>query len=605
VETDIETTVKLASSYNSNLNGVIPNPILPQIFVVKANSIFSLNFPKKNILMVSLRSIMGSAEIHWANDKNHTYYLKGRDDRLSLTNDKLGSNNKLLIKGTSNIQDEIGFVFYASYIIKSNINNVDPFVLYKSVNFVYTDSDFPITLYTPIKSLDSNSYDFYEVFFSFNILENEIKNEFEYYKDKPFLINGYITSEKNLNIIRDNPNLTVEEKNFKAGVYDHSLRTGVIRFPKEFINSEIIKNENPYLILRLGKLSSSNKRIYKRISFETTTIQNNSKDTVSELSYQFGSLEKNETSRKFLLRADKSYNYMILQFSCAEDELSVKLKDLKLNTISDDYYGKKLYSVETKEFKDKKSVTLEIERSKKDKINSTEYFMFQYTYSNSTDKVYTIKNTTIKVKAKEGEKESDYFLTFTPIENHEKYNITYIVKIGGFRKSKNDTLKIPKKEYISIQKEKSVVIEFYNPKVSGEKLNLNLVKTSSLGSYIQVLAQINDKANVEYLSYKLCNLSNIDNRQSRDEETKNKDGGSQSSEEKGFLKEWISNNTIPFIIILSILGTILILVIILVSIVCIYHKKTKDLVNNINKVSFQKEKFMEKIDDDDDNNILK
>ena len=294
VETDIETTVKLVSSYNPNLNGVIPNPIIPQTFMVKAGSTFSLNFQKEDILMVNLRSIMGSAEIHWVNDKNHTYYLKGRDDRLSVTNDKNGSNNKLLIKGTSN-QDGIGFVFNANYIIKTKMINVDPFALYKSVNFVYTDSDFPITLYTPIKSLDSNSYDFYEVFFSFNILENDIKDELDIYKDKPFLISGYITSEKNINIIRDNPNLTVDEKATSSGIYDHTLRTGVIRFSKEFINSGIKQNENPYLILKLGKISTTNKRIYKRISFETTTIQNNSKDTVSELSYQFGSLEKNES----------------------------------------------------------------------------------------------------------------------------------------------------------------------------------------------------------------------------------------------------------------------------------------------------------------------
>ena len=599
VESDIETTVKLVSSYNSNLNGVIPNPLLPQTFMVKANSIFSLNFPKNKTLMVSLRSIMGSAEIHWANDKNNTYYLKGRDDRLSVTNDKRGSNNKLLIKGTSNIQDEIGFVFYANYIFKSSTNNVEPFVLYKSVNFVYTDSDFPITLYTPIKSLDSNSYDFYEVFFSFNILEYEIKDELDSNKDKLFVLNGYITSEKYINIMRENPNLTVDQKKSQQGVYDHALRTGIIRFSKEFINSGNIENENPYLILRISKISTSNIN-YKRISFETTTFQNNPKDTVSELSYQFGGLEKNESSRKFLLRADKSYKYMILQFSSAEDELSVKLKDLKLNTLSDDYYGKKLYSIETKEFKDEKTVTLEIERNKKENISTTEYFMFQYTYSNSTDKVYTIKNNTIKVKKKDGERESDYFLTFNPIENHEKYNITYIIRIGGFRKNKDDKFKIPKKEYISLQREKTVVKEFYNPK--GDKLNLNIAKVSSLGSYIQVLAQINDKANVEYLSYKLFNLSEAD-KQTKEEENKYNQSPN-NSDGKNSLMEWISNNTIPFIIILSILGTILILVIILVLIVCIYHKKTKNLMNSINNVSFKKEKLIEK-DEDDDDNILK
>jgi hypothetical protein len=38
---------------------------------------------------------MGSDEIHWDYDKSNNYYLKGRDDRLSLTNDKLDPNNKL------------------------------------------------------------------------------------------------------------------------------------------------------------------------------------------------------------------------------------------------------------------------------------------------------------------------------------------------------------------------------------------------------------------------------------------------------------------------------------------------------------------------------
>ena len=99
-------------------------------------------------------------------------------------------------------------------------------------------------------------------------------------------------------------------------------------------------------------------------------------------------------------------------------------------------------------------------------------------------------------------------------------------------------------------------------------MKLDIKKAASLGSYIQVLAQINDKANVEYLSYKLFNLSQLDKTKAGDEENKHKseDEGSQSpntSNDKSVLKEWISNNTIPFIIILSILGTILILVIIL------------------------------------------
>ena len=615
VETDIETTVELMSSYNPNLNGVIQSPLTSQMFFVKANSTFSLKFPKKTKLMASLRSIMGTAEIHWDNDTNN-YYLKGRDDRLSVTNDLTRSNNKLYFKGTSNIEDGIGFVFIANYIIKSTRGNIDPFVLDKSVNFVYTNSDFPITLYTPVNSLDLNSCEYYEVFFSFNFLENRIKKELTYYDVSPFEIKGGITNEENINKIKSSSDITIDNKYlYVLGVYDQSLRTGIIRFSKNIISSGMNKyknrKQNSYLVLKLEKnLQSKINRKYKKISFEATTIQDHSKVPVSELSYHFGKLESNENSREFLLRTDKSYNYMILQFSCAEDALSVKVKDLELNKTSDEYYGKKMYFIGTKEFKDKKSITLEIERNKKEENSPIEYFMFQYTYSNSTEKVYTIKDTTLKVKAKEGKDNPDYFIKFYPIDNYEKYNITYIIKIGGFRNNSNDALIIPKKEYISIQKEKSIVKEFYNPKVSGDQLDLNITNTESLGSYIQVLAQINDKANVEYLSYKLYNLSSAEIQPKDD---KPDDGQSNQipkpPEKKGFLKEWISNNKIPFIIILSILGTILLLVIILVSIVCFYHKKTKNLMDHINDVSFKKSDRLvgkdNRDEDEDNDNILK
>lgn len=608
VETDTETTIELISSYNSNLNGVILSPISSQLFMVKPNNTFSLNFPNNKILMVNLKSIIGSGEIHWDTDNKSNYYLEGRDDQLSMTNNTLSSKNKLLIKGTSNIQGEIGFVFFANYEIKSIINNVDPFVLYKTINFVYTNTDFPITLYTPINSLDSSSFEYYEVFVSFNILENSKKNEYEFFNDKPFSIDGYITTEENINQCKSSSDITVISNKI-SGVYDQALRTGIIRFTKKYITgSGIDKDQNPYLILKLEKKNAY--KSYERIRFDTTAIQDHSKSPVSELSSIFGSLEKNEISREFLLRTDKSYNYMILQFSSnwTENNLSPKLKELELKKLNDDYFGKKIYYIETKEFKTNKPVILEIKRNRTQENNTIEYFMFQYTYSNSTNPVYNIQDNTIQVKKKEHQKESDYYITLRPIDNHENYNITYTIRIGGLKKTENEISKIPKKEYISIQNDGSIVKEFYNPKVSDDKIILDITRIKSFGSYIQVLAQINDKSNVEYLSYKLYNLSNAivhnDTNPEPQNETQDENTTPNSSEDKKFFK-WISENKIPFIIIVSILVTILFLVLILVSIVCIYHKKTKSLMNNINNVSFQKEKLVDNENDDEDDNILK
>jgi hypothetical protein len=52
-------------------------------------------------VMVNLVCIGGSAELFWDFDPENKYYLKGRDDRLSITSDVSGKDQKLLIKSTS------------------------------------------------------------------------------------------------------------------------------------------------------------------------------------------------------------------------------------------------------------------------------------------------------------------------------------------------------------------------------------------------------------------------------------------------------------------------------------------------------------------------
>ena len=82
------------------------------------------------------------------------------------------------------------------------------------------------------------------------------------------------------------------------------------------------------------------------------SIRSTAKVTVSELSYQFGQLGRNETERKYRLRVNEKYKYMNIQFSCLEDALSIKIEgtnnELKL---VENKYGKSFYSIENEKNK--------------------------------------------------------------------------------------------------------------------------------------------------------------------------------------------------------------------------------------------------------------
>ena len=552
VETDRETIVELMSSFNSFLNGVTPNPTTPQLFMAITNYTFSLNFPRENMVMVNLRGIGGSAEIYWENDPKHKYYLKGRDDRLSITSDKSGSGHKLLITATSNIQDGHGFVFYVTFSIRIDEANFDPLTLDRSVNYIYSSSDLPITYYIPVDYRNMSSKDSYDIFFSFSLLENEVEKNLTYYDNIPFKVTGYIVSESTIYDAKLTPDLTISSKYSHNGMYDQALRTGFINIDKNFIEESKVEGRR-YLYLKIEKTNEfKNIRKYKRINVETTIMQSSSNVTVSELSYQFGYLNSLQDSREYLLRTDISFNYIILQFSGSSENINVVLKDKNFSMKQrSDKYGKKIYLIDTRVKADEKkpnTIPILIKRNN-EKIKLD--YMFQYINSNSTNYPYSISNTAIKVTKKANNNRMDYQIELSPVDNYKNYeNITYIVRL------RNSTF-ISKPD-LTLRGDKSQTIkEFYGPKVDDGKIKLEITNCIK-AKYIQVIAQIKNKEAVEYLSYDVSEKL---------EETSHKG-------KTGF-------------IILVIIGTVLLSTIIaLVIVIIIFNNKNKSLLEKVNQVSF-------------------
>ena len=560
VESDDETIVELMSTFFSFQTQITPNPSTPQMFISGLYMPLYLNFPKDSMVMVNIRGMGGSAEIYWNSNSTQKYNLKGRDDRLSIASEKPDKVHQLVINATSNIKDGAGFVFYIYYNFRVNNINFDPLVLDRSVNYVYSESDLPIIYYTNINLMNMKEDDYYDIFLSFNSLENEVEKQLTYYQNIPFDIKGYIVSEELIYDLKLSPDLTIGGNTQIRGIYDQAIRSGFIRITKNDILKSEVAHQKPYLYLKIEKTDSfKDIRKYKRISLEATAILSSSYVSVSELSYQIGALSKNQNEKEYLLRTDTAYNYILLQFSSSLDTLSVRIKEDKyaLKEILDNY-GKRIYSIQMGKEKPN-TITLVISRKEQNNKNNS-YFMFQYINTNETGYPYSISNTNIKVDQKQNSDLIDYNVELSPVDNYKNYeNVNYIVRLYRNKRPDRADLSLRNGTYQNVK-------EFYNPKEENGKIKLEITKSPPV-NYIQVIAQIKNKEAVEYLSYNLSETLSIIN-------DKNENNSKDNDSKKG-------------LIVLVVLGSLLfVIIIVLIVVVIVFNNKNKDLLDKVKSVSF-------------------
>jgi hypothetical protein len=125
------------------------------------------------------------------------------------------------------------------------------------------------------------------------------------------------------------------------------MRTALIRISSQDIDkAEIPKNEKTYLFIKIDKADSFRSiRKYKRIGVESTVLSSKSQVPISELSNQFGYLDISEFERQYILRIDKTKQYMNLEFSCEDNKLIIEIKNKKNLIKENTLYGKDYYSL--------------------------------------------------------------------------------------------------------------------------------------------------------------------------------------------------------------------------------------------------------------------
>ena len=533
VETTEETLIELISTIYCLQDHVIINPYTPQILIANPYKEFTLAFPSNKKEMVNIISIDGFAEVHWTSNPKNVYYIRGRDDILSITTEDTDKTPVLQFDFLK--KENANCVFYVDSEIRPVNSNIDELILDSSNYYIYSKDDFPFSYYTPFYQSSIKDNEFYDIFFSLDLLENkEISNKNE---NNLFSVSGNIIKQSLVFLAKKNPETKPSSDNIIKGNYDPLLKTGFIRIT--------------------------------RVSLDMTAVKNIPESPVSESSYHFGKLEKNASERKYKLKTENLYEYLNLKFSCVNNNaLIIKIENKELKKEKEEF-GRIIYSLKIE--KDNSPLILVIQRNTNNK-DSEEFYTFQYKYSNeSYNNNYTIANTGLKIEHKKDKntQKINYDIALEPIQNYEKYNITYIVKgmVNSNNKYQNADLSLRFDE-------KQNSVEYLNPEINKDtnQLKFTLNETPEYINCIQVIAQIKDKENMEYLSYNLYH---------KEEES--------------------TNNKTKYLALFIIVGILLFVIIIaLIVVIIIFNHKNKDLLDKVNQVSFQEDRDSKQESDNKD-----
>ena len=632
---DTYTSVELITHIPLFQNDIIPNIANSQLLIVEKDKTISFNTSKIYMPIIGINCIGGSGEIYWDSQKKNRYYLKGRDDRLQITTKN--KNEILIIKGTGNLEENYGMVFVLYYILKPFETDLAPLTLDGSVRYIYNEIDFPISYCSSINQLNEDYNKYYDFFFTFDKLDSKGNNpDSPYFEYDPFEIYGYLVEQSYIAEMKINPDTTIPDTIHSIlGYYDQTMRTGILRVTQDFIEFANIESfKVPYLYLKIGVDKQINPRNYKEINVETTMLKSNSSIPISESTNQFGFLAENETSRKFVLRNDISKKYLILEFSSENDNLLASFPDNENVQGKEFLYGKNFYVIQTKVEED--LINFEISRDPKVSLNEKAYFMFRYIFEDDKNyKKYNLKDTKLKVtKNKLFENVFNYTIELTAMDNWRSYTLSYIARI-----IEED---MPTRSYLSLKPVSQQSIEYEDPIAdSNDKLIFKIPKATIYSKeYVQVIIQIKSDEKVEYLSYDLQNQWEEDSTESDTTEsdttesdttesdttesdttesdttesdttesdttesdstdtdstdtdstdTDSTDTDSTNTEKPQDDDDDDDDDTTLIVVVSCVGGVIIILIIILIIFVFNYSKKTKDLLEQVNNVSFKADK---------------
>ena len=571
--------IEFITSFKTFDDQTSPNPSSVQLFAINNVKEMKLRFVTTKPLLINIVSLYGSTLYSFEKDTT-TYALRGRDDRISLATPSSNDKESILIVRDNNPnQDEDQYIpgdesmpkpkmaFYLEYYIRSNEMNFDEIYIGKTDEYAYRKSDFPLYYYSKLGD-GNNSIN---AFFILHDIEYANNNEQEFYSDD-IQIRGTFIDQKTVYLLKTNEGSKPELSNSPMkGRYDPALQVGQVFFPQKNIQDSKKSFSKSTLYLSLEK-GSYNRVNVNKMRVELAAIQENSDSPVTEKLYQYGTIGKDQKSTTYYYRLKVDNNdkgYMRIQFSTNSKNIDFAISNDKNKKANDTFIKNAEKKVERgKVFITFKKPTMQYiylnvflkEKIENDDILSNNY-VFKYINSDEKDKFFEYKiykNDPVITKKLDNDV---YSITFNQIKSERNPNIIYSLK--GIEESNYEFELL---DTIALTDSSASVTQ-----VKGDNKNtltLTLKKGNRDFKCFQVIAQIRDGPITEYVSYN--SINDLTNKH------RNKNGNDGGDDNTGLY------------IVIGISVGLLVIVVVLVVVILIYNAKNKDLMDQVNKISFVK-----------------
>ena len=571
--------IEFITSFKTFDTELSPNPSSTQLFSINNNPSMKLKFKTTKPIFINFVCLYGSSKIYLEDEKNTVYHLRDRDDRLSLAiPPNTGKETILIVENlkydASDIsppddnEDETiekpGVAFYLDYNLRSLDKNLDEISLGNTAEIAYKQSDFPVYYYSKLDELNNDI----NVFFNLHDLElTDKKLEERVIKTEEFVFKGSVIPQNTIYELKTDKNAKVNNEKSVIGKYDPALQTGQIYLTTENLKTNA---ENPTLYLSFEKQEKINVN-YKSIRLELTVVEKNRDNPVTEKLYQYGTILNKDDINSYKLKVDNKTGEFRIQFAANSKNVNFAInneKGKKENSTLSDLKTKtergKLFLTFKKPSLDfiYLNVFLNDKVSNQDKrLNN---YVFKYVNARNISNLaeYPILNNNAAIEGTMTKDKKSVEVKFNRI-NKDNIDVVYTLKYA----KKSELSKEEIGSTIAISESPSYVTQVHNPK--GDKITLKMNNIDGEYAYVEVFALIKDGPVVEYVAYEPNKSLKITDKSS---ETNSDDDE--------------NNNKTLIIVISCVGGGVLLLLIILIVIVVLYNSKTKDLLENVNKISF-------------------
>ena len=607
IVSNTEKEIEILTSFMTLEILVQPNPRSPQIFpmdILKRE--LHINFLTKKSFAINLMSLHGEAKVSLEQHYNDPFYLRGDEDNLKyiVKSDESRVNTDLTVENLRyNDLDyqNPGCAFILEFFLRIKEEELDSLKIGETTEFGYQDISGKTDIYYYAKVTDTDK-DVSAFFYLHDLVYSKPELETRTIRNDEFLFKAMVVPEKRIFDIKNGKD-KIPPDFYLQGVYDTALKAGSIYIPK----SKYEGTQNPVILLTIRK-NEKYLLDFKRFRGEIGLNYINSDVPVIQNSYQLGKIEGDKTINYKLKTDSKFSNYVRIQFSANSDYVDFAInqeKDQKVNGTFEEFVDKRERGKAFVTFKRPNdadflylTIFLKTENYDPDdkKIKQLNNYIFKYMNA-EYNSFYESKIANNKPRFTISKENGEFNVRFNTINTTQidlyDPNIIYTVKL------------VPQETFIEGEKSDLIAIT-ESPAIAQQykhfdtnEMSVKFKEHNINYTYAQVIATITKGSYIDYVTYQAIDMDGevidpssnpvepdtsggADQSDSDSDTTKPSDSSKTDSKDGG--KPLKDNKALIAIIVVSCF--LFVVVVVLVVVIVMYNSKNKDLLTQVNKISF-------------------